>query len=240
VAYLFKAVLGGGLFLGSVALFNVKLIALLETGTCASGNTAFEISRPCPEGTETDVLLLMVSVFTGLIGLAIFAARGRPPGAERRGGAVATGLWAWAIFFTATGAAALFHSLTSETIGADGKLGGAIVGATFLLMGLPALVLAAGAAIGQWRSRGESPAAVPGRSALPTHAASSAGASSGWISSIRPAPPGSPEGTPTPDSSSRAAGDDALARLERLQKLHETGALSDGEFQLQKARILNR
>ena len=45
------------------------------------------------------------------------------------------------IFFTATGAVSLVHSLSSDTIGADGKLGGTIVGAVFLVMGLPVLAV---------------------------------------------------------------------------------------------------
>ncbi len=240
MAYLFKATFGAGLFLGGVALFNVKLIALLETGTCASGNTAFEISRPCPEGTETDALLLVAAVFAGLIGLGIFAVRGTPPWSQRRGGAIATGLWAWAIFFTATGAVSLYYSLTSESVPSDGKLGGTIVGATFLFMGLPALVFALLMAIDKRRSGKGSEEGAPAASVAspPTHAGSIAGTPGGWISSIRPASAADQSAASEPGPGG-SGGDDSLARLERLQRLHQSGALTDGEFQLQKARILN-
>ena len=151
LGYLLKAVLGAALFVGAVVVFNVKLIALLETGTCASGNTPYEIARPCPEGTGTDMLLLVGSIFAGLVGAGLFAARGRPPWRERsRDGAVwSSGLLAWALFFSATGAVSLIHALSSETIGPDGELGGIIVGATFLLMGLPALPLVVSLAVGR-------------------------------------------------------------------------------------------
>ena len=56
--YWSRTLIGAGLFLGSLVLFNVKLIELLDTGTCASGNQPYEIARPCPEGTGTDMLLL--------------------------------------------------------------------------------------------------------------------------------------------------------------------------------------
>ena len=66
----------------------------------------------------------------------MFAARGTGPAGA---GAGFTWLAAggWAVFFTATGAVSLIHSLTSDTIRPDGKLGGIIVGVTFLLMGVP-------------------------------------------------------------------------------------------------------
>jgi len=231
LGYLLKAVGGACLFLASVALFNVELIALLEVGTCASGNTAFEIARPCPEGTGTDILLLTGSIFTGLIGLGLFIARGKPPWGRGRGSGLSTGLLAWGIFFGVTGAIVLYHSLTSETIGADGETGGAIVGVTFLLMGLPALAIAFWTAAGDLRGRSDPDQPVASAPWLPTHAGSSAGAPSGWISSIRPAP-GSDASGVEPDD-----GDD-LARLERLQRLRESGALTEAEFQAQKRRIL--
>jgi hypothetical protein len=46
MGYLIKAPLGLGLFFGGIVLFNVKLVSLLETGTCASGNTPYQISQP--------------------------------------------------------------------------------------------------------------------------------------------------------------------------------------------------
>ena len=46
MGYLIKAIVGMALFLGSIVLFNVKLVSLLETGTCASGNTPYQIAQP--------------------------------------------------------------------------------------------------------------------------------------------------------------------------------------------------
>jgi hypothetical protein len=153
-----RSVLGIALFVGSVVLFNVQLIALLEIGTCASGNTPYEIARPCPEGTGTDMLLLFASVFGGLIGAGIYAFRGRSPhGESGRFASIGGGVAAWGVFFTATGASSLIHSLSSETIGPDGELGGAIVGVIFLLMGLPALGMVAWGLLNR-RRRSESAA----------------------------------------------------------------------------------
>src|SRR3954453_19163131 len=148
MGYLIKAPLGLAMFVGGVVLFNVKLVALLQTGTCASGNTPYQISQPCPSGTGTDILLLMAGIFGGLIGAGIFAFRGDPPWDRDRpinsAGSFSFGVFAWGLFFTATGATSLIASLTNQAIqdSSGGKLGGIIVGATFLVMGVPALLVA--------------------------------------------------------------------------------------------------
>ena len=229
MGYLLKSVLGGGLFLGSVALFNVELTKVLDIGTCASGNTPYVIARPCPEGTEEAVLLLVASVFAGLIGAGIYAARGRGP----RGGAslgIGSGVLMWGIFFTVTGVVSLIHSRSPEAMEAGSEGAGLIVGITFLVMGVPPLLFAiwiALSSIGKDREDGSSGFA-PILSSLPTRAASDA-PGSGWISTTAAAtqPPAAPGG-----------GDRTIERLERLQRLRESGALTATEFELQKARIL--
>jgi hypothetical protein len=64
VGYLVKAILGAALFFGGVVLFNVKLVELLETGTCASGNVPYEIAPgyECPDDTGTDILLMTAGI----------------------------------------------------------------------------------------------------------------------------------------------------------------------------------
>ena len=130
----------GGLVIlaGSIYAFSDSLVALLETGTCASGNTPYVIERECPEGTGTNFWLLTGSIFGFLVAVGLFLASGPPPGRGR--GRPSLLLLAWSLFFSVIGAVALIHSLTSETIPADGKLGGTIVGITFLFLGLPVLL----------------------------------------------------------------------------------------------------
>jgi hypothetical protein len=234
MAWALKAIVGGGLFLGAVALFNVELTKLLDIGTCGSGNTPYVIVRPCPEGTGTHALLLTGSIFAGLIGAGIYAARGPGPRGGR-GLGIGTGLTMWAIFFTATGAVSLIHSLTSDVVGPDGKTGGIIVGVTFLLMGVPALLFAVWAAISSFGER-RSGAGAGGQGAilgsLPTRAASDA-PGSGWVTTS-----GSSAPAAAPASGSARGADRTIERLERLQRLRDSGALTATEFELQKARIL--
>ncbi len=166
MGYLIKAALGLGLFFGGIVLFNVKLVSLLETGTCASGNTPYQISQPCPSGTGTDILLLTAGIFAGLIGAGIFAFRGDPPwdrdGRGRRFGSFSFGVFAWGLFFAATGATSLIAALTNQAIqdSTGGKAGGIIVGVTFLVLGVPALLIAMAGLLKGLRGRDERPPAM--------------------------------------------------------------------------------
>jgi hypothetical protein len=56
MGYLIKAPLGLAMFFGGIALFNIKLVSLLETGTCASGTRRTRSRspvRPAPGPTSS-------------------------------------------------------------------------------------------------------------------------------------------------------------------------------------------
>jgi hypothetical protein len=245
MGYLIKAPLGLGMFLGGIVLFNVKLVALLETGTCASGNTPYQISQPCPSGTGTDILLLMAGIFGGLIGAGIFAFRGDPPWDRdrpiNRPGGFSFGVFAWGLFFASTGAVSLIASLTDEAVkeSSGGQLGGVIVGGTFLVMGVPALLIALWGFVNGLGKRGERPAAAP----------AGIGVASGGVMSRMRAGLEQAQGMqhlsgrlpwgPSGGSASGGGGTGGqISKLERLQKLRESGALSVSEFEREKAKIL--
>jgi hypothetical protein len=245
MGYLIKAPLGLGLFFGGIVLFNVKLVSLLETGTCASGNTPYQISQPCPAGTGTDILLLTAGIFAGLMGAGIFAFRGDPPwdreGRGGRFGAVSFGVFAWGLFFTATGATSLIASLTNQAIqdSSGGKLGGIIVGATFLVMGVPALLIALGGLLRGLRGRDERPPSVTA-----TAGGMGGGVMSRMSASLDQAQAAQqlssrlPWGS-SPPSPGGGGTSGQIAKLERLQKLRESGALTDAEFEREKAKVLS-
>jgi Short C-terminal domain len=247
MGYLVKAILGAALFVGGVALFNVKLVGLLETGTCASGNVPYEIAPgyECPSDTGTDILLMTAGIFGGLLGAGIFAFRGEPPwgsGKRRFGGLFGAGTFAWGFFFTATGATSLIASLTNESIqnSNGGELGGIIVGITFLVMGVPALLISLVGLIKGLGGRDERPSAL-GSTAID----SPGGSSAGWIPAFRRATiagqggPAAPPGWSSQETG-RAVGEmGKIRKLERLQKLRESGALTDAEFEREKAKILS-
>jgi putative oligomerization/nucleic acid binding protein len=223
MGYPIKAPLGLAMFFGGIVLFNVKLVSLLETGTCASGtNTPYLVVQKCPSGTGTDILLLVAGIFAGLIGAGIFAFRGEPPWGSGRPRSIVSefsfGLFAWGFFFTATGATSLIASLTDEAVKSSGggQLGGLIVGGTFLLMGVPALLLSLWGLLKGLGRRNERPAAA-------TAGVVSLGAG-GMVPRMTA-------------GLTRTQG--AIDKLERLQKLRESGALTDSEFEREKSRILS-
>jgi hypothetical protein len=250
MGYLLKAGVGLALFFGAIVLFNVKLQELLDTGTCASGNVPYEIQPgyECPPGTGTDILLVTASVFIGLIGAAIFAFRGDPPWGRRKRsvGFFGLGTLAWGIFFAGTGAALLIGQpygesvdpATGDVVGRpDSQLGSTIVGITFLVMGLPPLLLGAWSGIKGLGSRDERPSA-------PKAGAGAAGAIMGRMRAgldQAQAAQGIGQrmqwGTGGRGGGGKSSGD-AIGKLERLQKLRESGAINDGEFEREKARIL--
>jgi Short C-terminal domain len=248
MGYLVKAPLGLGMFVGGIVLFNVKLVSLLETGTCASGNTPYQISQPCPAGTGTDILLLMAGIFGGLIGAGIFALRGDPPWDRDRplnyASTFSFGLFAWGFFFTATGATSLIASLTDEAVksSSGGQLGGLIVGGTFLVMGVPALLLSLWRLLSGLGKRDERPAAA-------TATAGAGGVGGGMMSrmsagldqarAMQQLSNRLPWGSTGAGATGGGGTAGQIAKLERLQKLRESGALTDSEFEREKAKILS-
>lgn len=229
-------------FAGSLYLFCTKLTGLLDTGTCASGGP-YAISRPCPEGTGTDVLLLMSSIFGLFVAAALAGLRGPRPGGGGFGfnSMMVTG---WALFFTISGGVSLYHSLTSDVIGPDGKTGGIIVGATFLVMGVPVLLFVPKLIAGARRSARDGETVYAG----------DAPAGEGWMTTLRTgsqlmreaATGGGSDASPNATGSSgfsfesdSTGGGDKITQLERLQRLRESGALTEAEFAAEKARILS-
>jgi hypothetical protein len=251
MGYFVKAGLGLAMFFGGLVLFNVTLQEVLDIGTCASGNVPYEI-RPeyqCPEGTGTKVMLLFVSIIGGLIGCAIFAFRGDPPWGERRRsiGMFGWGTLAWGLFFAGTGLALMLGGPygeitdpnTGEVVGQpDSELGANITGITFLVMGVPALLIGLWSLFKGITNRGDERSTSAGgiggmtsgvlgrmRAGMDqAEAAQGVGSKMKW---------GSAGGTAKAKS-----GGDAIGKIERLQKLRESGAITKAEFDKEKAKIL--
>jgi hypothetical protein len=232
MAYLLKAISGLGLFGGGIALANVKLVKMLETGTCASGNTPYAIRHPCPPGTGGAILLLMAGIFAAVIGAGLFAARGTPSWARGRPHRVSTFSVTWGIGFTATGAVSLIEALGNDSLGQGGQLGGLIVGITFLVMGVPVLLYALWTLIESLGSRDERPMSMA--TSLGSDGATvSTGAFEGFGTPAPQAPSGFGTVAARPTSQT-----DRIAKLQTLAELRKSGALTEQEFEREKARLL--
>lgn len=219
-------------FAACTYLFCEKLTLLLDVGTCASGNQPFVVARECPEGTEGDGLLLGGSVVGILLAGILLVFRGPRPEGSRAMGIGWMALAGWALFFTITGIVSLVHSLTSDLIGPDGKTGGLVVAVTFLLMGLPVLLFVVAGLTARVRGRDETPAFPYSSSRIANRAATS------LFGSMKPAQPADSSRFATASASPASSTDEQLEQLERLQRLRESGALTESEFETQKARVL--
>ena len=131
----------------------------------------------------------------------------------------------WTVFFTATGAVALIFSQTTEGIPPDGKLGGTIVGITFLAMGLPGLWFVWVDIRRLWRGHDENPRSWPRAMGLAERGLTKASGSPVVVAQ-------------THVKRGRGGSTDArLDQLERLQRLRDAGTVNDAEFAEEKARI---
>jgi hypothetical protein len=108
----------------------------------------------------------------------------------------------------------------------DSQLGSTITAVTFLVMGVPALLLGLWSAFrGLTGRRDERPAATAGGAGL--------GALATAMSRFTPRATSSPSA-----AGARSPGGDQIGKIERLQKLRESGAITDSEFEREKAKIL--
>jgi hypothetical protein len=280
---------------------------LLNTGTCASGNTPYVIANPCPSGTGSHIAL-----FGGGMTIAILAM----VAASLAGGGLfsGAGLLMWAAEFVGVGGTMLVWALTHGDALAGSKMAAYIIAVVFIPMGgIPLLFgvrsLISGAEdkmterrakvvdavisrvdelqrYGQNQARIRITYSVPSpdgtsfelrrdTNAIISHMPRrgdqarvsydprhpdrfevvSASAGAGAASAGTPSPPRSSAismpGVPgdtaqlpwatVPAASSQLAqpgGGDTITRLQRLADLHDSGALTDAEFQLEKSKIL--
>ncbi len=296
--------------LAGVVAQCIGLPELLKTGTCASGNTAFAIARPCPAGTGTTIALFGGGMTIAILAMvaASFSGNGLFGGAA---------LLLWAAEFVGVGVTVLVWALTHDDGPAGSKLAAYIIAIVFIPMGAIPLMLGIRGWIGgaedkmtERRSKvadavisrvdelqryGQNQARIritytvtapdganfelsretnaivshmprPGARAKlrydprnPDHVevlSSGAGAGSGTAASsaTSPAPsipstlaiPGIPGDTgslpwtssPVAGATAPSANGDSLGQLKKLADLHDSGALTDAEFQLEKSKIL--
>ena len=204
--------------IGALVLCGASIVAidwgmyhLMLTGSCASGGP-YVSARPCPPGTGAHILSLMGGIFGGLIGVGLFAARGRS--GRRHDSPYPLGLAMWTLLFCTLGGSALYAVL-GPAAQPDASTGtGIFLAALFVPMGLaPLLTLLIRTPKSAIRVNTAVSAHVTTK---PAHAPAQA----------KPA-----QAKPEPDP-------DALEKIEKLGELRAKGLITEAEFEVQKQKLL--
>ena len=208
---------GLGLAGASIVGIDWAIYHLVRTGTCASGGP-YVSARPCPPGTATQTLVLVGGIFGGLIGTALYAARGR----GGRKSPVGIGTIMWALLFLTIAASvgyAAYGPAATDTPGS--KTAAVIIAVIFVPMGIAPLI------------------AVPFGRRQATRMTSYAAAARdyGTAPSFDQVPPAAPVAAPSPHATAPADGD-PLTRLQRLGEMRAQGLITEAEFEEQKRRLL--
>lgn len=113
--------LAGVIAVAALALACVELARLMDTGTCASGGP-YVSANPCPEGTGTQILLLMGAILVFVIAML----------------ASGQGLFFFGLLFVALSATFIRGAITDDNFAAAGYT----VGAIFAVMGVVPMFMA--------------------------------------------------------------------------------------------------
>jgi Short C-terminal domain/Protein of unknown function (DUF3592) len=139
VRYWFFALLGLVICGASIVAIDWGIYHLIRTGTCSSGGP-YVSARPCPPGTGGHILAVIGGVFGGLIGVGVWAARGRSE--ERRESPYPLPLLMWTLLFCGIALSGLYAVL-GPAAPEDAPKGTAIfLAALFIPMGLAPVPLA--------------------------------------------------------------------------------------------------
>jgi uncharacterized membrane protein len=234
-----KTIVGVAVVLFGAVLLGAGMHHTITTGTCSStGYSAHYGPVPyCPAGTGWWIGFLTLGIM-----LVVF-------------GSLLSGGYGFLVLFLAIGIGAM--SVATERHPASGsKIFGLIFGGFFAAGGgIPLLVMGLNALRSRSRRTATTVASSSGLGApssglTGTGLTGSTDAILGAYAAAKTTPPtpGAPIGSPGTAFStplrppsvgvSAAAGSDPLAKIERLSKLHQDGALTDAEFQREKERLL--
>lgn len=229
--YFLKTVIGLALLVAGIVAVSYSVYQLLQIGTCASGGPHVS-ARECPPGTERIGLAIPVAVIAMLAGAGLYATAGPPPGSDRGGQGVFAIALIWSGLFLGIAFACFWGVWGPDANpGPGGKTGGLIVGFLFVPMGL----------LGVWPMIGAGKAASAARQAsgigIGDAVKLARGARKVDMSDLVAQMQAQAEAK-SPGESVLTAGGDAVSKLERLQKLRESGTIDDAEFERLKAQVM--
>jgi Short C-terminal domain len=220
-----KTIIGVAMLLFGAVVLGVGMHHLVATGTCSStGYSSHYGPVPyCPKGTGWWILFVIGGIFLAVIGGLVSG--------------TASALLIVPAVFTGIGIGALTVAFDSSASSST-KTFGAIFGGAFAFFGLVPLLIWGISALRRTGAR--TPPSTLSPTALKDDPIMGAYMSATTTSPTAPAGLGS-FGTPTTltaPSTSRSNSSDALDKIEKLAKLHDQGALTEDEFNREKAKLL--
>jgi len=218
-----RSVASLALGLAGIVIAGIGLNRLLETGSCSSGGRYVTLPD-CPDGIELWMVLAPVGLVVWIAGLILSPAGLAEPG---------TGQVLWTALFAGGGFALLYKILTQPSLPPDAKLGGGIVTALFIPMGLTVGVIG----IVQHRRRRRADVSREARRVQRSTIPDTAAGRMQQLHRLRSM------GALTRPEFDRLRGDDAAlaALLPGLRDLGEqwaSGALTDAEYDTRKQAVL--
>jgi hypothetical protein len=205
--YVLRTFVGMFLFAFCWVLVGYGIYQMLQIGTCASGGP-YVSARQCPDGTEGIFLALAGGIVGLFIAAGIYLTRGTPPGASSPPGNGGIVVWFWTGLFWSLAAGSFLAVWGPDSEpGPGADVGGLIVGFMGLIMGAGGLI---SLRVGRRRRR------TP------------------WVFS--PAVIGAATAAA---KAMNVTGDQApgAGRIDVLDQLRQTGALTDAEFETLKNKI---
>ena len=130
--YWIRTLIGLAIAGAAVVAFDWGIYHLVRTGTCGATQGGIQ-APPCPPGTGLHIMALIGGVFAGLIGIGIYAARGR----GGRPGRVGLGAIMWFMLFVTLALSVAWAAFGPANTD-DGAAKGVAIGflLTFLPMGV--------------------------------------------------------------------------------------------------------
>ena len=241
--YFLKTVIGLALLVAGIVAISYAVNQLLQVGTCASGGP-YVPARQCPPGTERIGLVIPVAVIAMLAGAGLYATAGPPPGSDRGGQAVAAVALLWSGLFLGIAFACFWGVWGPDANpGPGGKTGGLIIGFIFVplaLLGLPLMIGSAKTAMAakQASGIGIGDAVKLARGARKADMSDLVAQMQAQAEARTGSTFGTTEPSASPGESVLTAGGDVVSKIERLQRLRESGAIDDAEFERLKTQVM--
>ncbi len=225
-----RTIIGVAMLLFGSVLLGVGMHHLIKTGTCSSTGYSSHYGRVpfCPAGTGWWILFVIGGIFLAVIG-----------------GLVSGGSSAILIVpavFAGIGIGALTIAFDSSA-SSSSKTFGMIFGGAFALCGLVPLLIGGVGAIRRTGARTPasalSPTALKGDPIMGAYASGQTSSpTASAVSAFGTTPTFSAPVMPSQPGPATAPNGDALDKLAKLAKLRDQGALTDDEFNRQKAKLL--